>query len=290
MQVYREKETAMARHLRMTHELEKKGVELVIWSESSVTHAAPTDNYKTEYKNYVGKQLGIAAIFGGILFEPEASPDIKKHPRVYNSAIGSDAQGNITGRYDKEFLLAFGEYLPFGETFPVLYEWSPNSGHFTSGTALDPIPVKTDSGTHNVSVLICYEDIIQSYTNRMVSYADPELLVNMTNDAWFGDTSEPWEHLALSQFRAIEHHRYFIRATNSGVSAIIDPVGRVIVHSGTFRQETGDAIAHWMHGRTVYEVVGDVPVWLMTLITIAGAFVRRKKKASSPPGPEAGPG
>jgi apolipoprotein N-acyltransferase len=111
----------------------------------------------------------------------------------------------------------------------------------------------------------------------MVSKSDPELLVNMTNDAWFGDTSEPWEHLALSQFRAIEHHRYFVRATNSGVSAIIDPVGRVMVHSHPFQKETGDAIVHWMHGTTVYEYVEDYPVWIMTILAIAAAFLEREK-------------
>ncbi|HSQ67473.1 MAG TPA: nitrilase-related carbon-nitrogen hydrolase, partial [Polyangiaceae bacterium] len=99
-----------------------------------------------------------------------------------------------------------------------------------------------------------------------------------TNDAWFGDTSEPWEHLALSQFRAVEHHRYFVRATNSGVSAIIDPVGRVMVHSKPFDEEHGDAIVHWMRSSTIYETVGDTPVWLVSGLAVAAAFVKRKKK------------
>jgi apolipoprotein N-acyltransferase len=286
MQNYRDKETSLSRHLRMTRELEKKNVDLVIWSESSVTHAAPVSNYRADYRSYVGRLLKVPTIFGGILYEFDKNPDPKtgRHrAKFFNTAIGIDARGNVVGRYDKEFLLAFGEYIPFGETFPILYDWSPNSGRFTPGTSLDPLPVETASGKHNVSVLICYEDIIQSFTNRMVSHADPELLVNMTNDAWFGDTSEPWEHLALSQFRAIEHHRYFVRATNSGISAIVDPVGRILVHSRPFDQETGDAVVHWMKSSTVYETVGDGPVWLITLLAIAGAFVSRKKPAPEPP-------
>jgi apolipoprotein N-acyltransferase len=222
-------------------------------------------------------------IFGGIIFEDEVAPH-GKHGRVFNTAIATNAKGEVTGRYDKEFLLAFGEYLPFGETFPVLYEWSPNSGHFTPGTSLDPVTIEiakdgAEPKKHPVSVLICYEDIIQSFVNRMVAHANPELLVNMTNDAWFGDTSEPWEHLALSQFRAVEHHRYFVRATNSGVSAIIDPVGRIMVHSGTFRQDTGDAIVHWMRSSTIYETVGDAPVWIISGLAVAAAFVKRKERA-----------
>ncbi len=274
MQNYTRPDVAMSRHLKATKSLRDKGVELVIWSESSVTRGAPTDAYQATYKAYVGQKVGVPTIFGGLLFEPNED---RHHTRMYNTAIAVNALGDVTGRYDKEFLLAFGEYIPLGETFPVLYEWSPNSGHFTPGTSLDPVPVEVQDGTHNVSVLVCYEDIIQSFTNRMVSHANPELLVNMTNDAWFGDTSEPWEHLALSQFRAVEHHRYFIRATNSGVSAIIDPVGRVMVHSKTFTQDQGDAIVHWMKSSTVYEIVGDAPVWLITIAAVAGAFIRRKR-------------
>jgi len=275
MQNYTRPDVALSRHLKMTRELREKGVELVIWSESSVTHSAPADNYQASYKAYLGRLLGVPTIFGGIIFEQNQD---RRHMRLYNTALATNARGDIVGRYDKEFLLAFGEYIPFGDWFPVLYDWSPNSGRFTSGTSLDPLPVQVGDTTHNVSVLICYEDIIQSFTNRMVSHADPELLVNMTNDAWFGDTSEPWEHLALSQFRAVEHHRYFVRATNSGVSAIIDPVGRVMIHSKTFAQDSGDAIVHWMKGSTIYELVGDTPVWLITLAAVAGAFVRRKSK------------
>lgn len=284
MQNYHDKEGSLARHLRMTRELEKKDVGLVVWSESSVTHGAPVADYQRDYKRYLGRQIHVPLIFGGILYDYHGrggDPGVgRDRPTYYNTAIAMNARGDVVGRYDKEFLLAFGEYLPLGETFPILYEWSPNSGRFTPGTSLDPVPVETPSGTHEVSVLICYEDIIQSFTNRMVSHAHPELLVNMTNDAWFGDTSEPWEHLALAQFRAVEHHRYFIRATNSGISAIVDPLGRVMVHSKPFDQETGDAIVRWMKSSTIYEKVGDAPVWLITLFAIAAAFIRRERVAA----------
>lgn len=281
MQNYTRPDEALRRHLRMTNELKRKGVGLVVWSESSVTHGAPSNAYQADYKRYLGRLLGVPTIFGGIIFDTDVQADPatgKIREKLYNTALAMNARGDVVGRYDKEFLLAFGEYLPLGDTFPVLYDWSPNSGHFSKGTSLDPLPVTTDDGKkHEVSVLICYEDIIQSYTNRMVSHAHPELLVNMTNDAWFGDTSEPWEHLALSQFRAIEHHRYFVRATNSGVSAIIDPVGRVMVHSKPFDQETGDAIVHWLKTSTIYETVGDAPVWIITLLALLAAFITRER-------------
>ena len=130
--------------------------------------------------------------------------------------------------------------------------------------------------------LVCYEDILPEFTNQAVRHADPELLVNMTNDAWFGDTLEPWQHLALAQFRAIEHRRYLVRGTNSGVSAVVDPVGRVVVHSGTFAVEAISATIHWMRSRTVYEWIGDWPWLIVSLLSLGAAFRRRPLKGERP--------
>src|SRR5207247_327786 len=96
---------------------------------------------------------------------------------------------------------------------------------------------------------------------------------------WFGDTTEPWIHLALAQFRSVEHHRYLIRSTNSGVSAIVDPVGRLIAHSGTFREDTVLAKVRFMRMKTLYEYTGDLPWWLATLAIFVMAFVPREKIA-----------
>jgi apolipoprotein N-acyltransferase len=171
----------------------------------------------------------------------------------------------------------FGEYLPLGETFPILYKWSPNSGQFTAGTTLDPLRIIQGGAEHRVTTLICYEDIIPAFTRAAVNHADPEMLVNMTNDAWFGDSTEPWEHLALAKFRAIEHRKYLIRSTNSGVSAIIDPVGRVVAQTSTMTQETLLETVHWLAGgRTLYGLIGDGLWWLVALSATVGAFVRRR--------------
>ena len=268
----------LRRHKKLSAELRQKGVELVVWSESSVTMPIPERMRDSFYKNNVTGDLGMAAIFGGVLYRVD--PD---RERWFNSAFSSDLRGNVTARYDKEFLLAFGEYLPLGDTFPILYEWSPHSGKFSAGTELTPLHVPDATGKdRTVTVLICYEDILPGFTNDAVRHADPELLVNITNDAWFGDTSEPWEHLALAKFRAIEHRRYLVRSTNSGVSAIVDPLGRIVKNSGTFRAETIDAVVHWMRGKTVYEAVGDKLWYLASFAVIAAAFVRRKRGTTEP--------
>lgn len=260
----------LRRHLQLTSELKSRGAELVVWSESSVTFPVPERAYKPIMRDKFARTLGIPAIFGGVIYRVDADRE-----RWYNAALSTDARGEVTARYDKEYLLAFGEYLPFGDTIPKLYEWSPNSGKFTPGTELDPLQVTIRGAPHKVSALICYEDILPVFTNKVVRAASPELLVNMTNDAWFGDTSEPWEHLALAQLRAVEHRRYLVRSTNSGISAFIDPVGRVMLHTDPFQLEARDAIVHFMQSRTVYEVIGDIPWWIVSGLLIVAAFARR---------------
>lgn len=261
----------LRRHVSLTQELRDKGVDFVVWSESSVTFAVPEDmGMKTPfYRERFAGRLGVPAIFGAVLFR--ADPD---RERWFNTAIATDAKGNVTGRYDKQYLLAFGEYLPFGDDFPILYKWSPHSGRFSKGTSLEPVELEVKGKKHKISVLVCYEDILPAFTNKIVAHADPELLVNITNDAWFGDTTEPWEHLALAKFRAIEHRRFLVRSTNSGVSAIVDPMGGVVANTKTFVATAQDGEVRWMRGKTVYEVVGDVTWWLIALAIGYASFAR----------------
>jgi apolipoprotein N-acyltransferase len=262
----RDKQEGLRRHLELTRKLQTEGpLDLVVWSETSVVSTVHVDQIDYEYPHRFTRALGIPAIFGAVLYK-----DVQDERKfvLYNSALLSDRTGEIKGRYDKTFLLAFGEFLPFGDTFPVLYDWSPNSGKFTPGTSLDAMPLDG----HRVSVHICYEDVVPSFVNKMMRKDPADLLVNITNDAWFGDSTEPWIHLALSKFRAIEQRRYLVRSTNSGVSAIIDPIGRVVSHSGTYRQEAIRAEVAWLQGRTPYRVLGDAGWWLITLAIVWMSF------------------
>jgi apolipoprotein N-acyltransferase len=102
-------------------------------------------------------------------------------------------------------------------------------------------------------------------------------MVNLTNDVWFGNTTEPWIHLALAKFRAIEHRRFFVRSTNSGISAFIDPVGRVLAQSRPLEEQTLVASVAWLKGRTVYEVIGDYPCHLATVVIALAAHLSRKR-------------
>jgi apolipoprotein N-acyltransferase len=274
----------LTRHLDGSHRLAQEDhVDFVVWSETSAMRPVRDDSFRQELRAGVARRIGVPAIFGAVIFK--RVPDQRGYV-LYNTAVASDAEGNVRSRYDKEYLLMFGEYLPFGDRFPILYSWSPNSGHFSPGTSFDPLFLQLGGVTHSVTPLICYEDILPEFTNEAVRHADPELLVNMTNDAWFGDTLEPWQHLALAQFRAIEHRRYLVRGTNSGVSAVVDPVGRVVTHSGTFAVETISSTIHWMRGRTVYEWIGDWPWLIVSLLSFVAAFRRKPRmvegKTASP--------
>jgi hypothetical protein len=195
---------------------------------------------------------------------------------LYKSALLTNQEGDVVGRFDKQKLVMFSEEMPFGETFPILYEWSPNSGKFVSGKRYDPLT----AGEHQIATVICYEDIIPGFVNRIVNNGNPDLIANLTNDAWFGDTTEPWIHLALAKLRAIEHRRYFVRSTNSGVSAVVDPVGRLVVSTPTFEQAARATEVRWLRGTTAYEVLGDIPLWLLSAAAAALALITKRRKAS----------
>jgi apolipoprotein N-acyltransferase len=262
-------------HIKRTHELREKGVDLVVWSEAAMARGFNVKTYEKDIQRRVTRHLGVPTIVGGVIYERMKRPNGKgRRARYFNSAFITDDKGAILGRYDKQFLLMFGEYLPFGDDFPILYKWSPNSGSFSKGKIFDSLPF----GDHKIAAHICYEDLSPSHINKMVDVGDPDLLVNMTNDAWFGDTIEPWQHLALAKFRSVEQRMYMVRVTNSGVSAIIDPNGRVTVQSGTFTEEALTGEVHFLKNRTIYNKLGDIPWWVITILCFAAAFIRKPKK------------
>jgi len=238
------------RHMEQSLALERDArVDLIVWPESAIVWPIPT-----EAKQLSGllTPLHTPVLFGGLARDSGGKPR-----RLYNRAFVTDASHNILGTYDKTYLLAFGEYLPLGERFPQLYKWSPHSGHFTPGDHQRALPL----GDLRIATLICYEDVLPGFTRDAVRGSNPHLLANITNDSWFGDTHEPWIHLALAKFRAVEHHRALVRATNSGVSAIIDATGRIVRHSGTFERATLHAEVPTLTGQTLYGRVGDWPGW-----------------------------
>jgi apolipoprotein N-acyltransferase len=178
----------------------------------------------------------------------------------YNSAILLGSQGEILSIYDKAFLLMFGEYIPFGEEFPQLYDLSPETSRFQSGTRTDPVLF----GKARIGVLICYEDLIPRYARRVAAH-DPNVFINMTNDAWFGKTAEPEHHLNLALMRAVEYRRWLLRSTNTGISVFIDAAGRRVQETSLDGAETLLRDVPLLESRTVYARLGDWPLLLLGL-------------------------
>ncbi|MCC6525592.1 MAG: apolipoprotein N-acyltransferase [Polyangiaceae bacterium] len=268
------------RHIAHTLELKAAGAELVLWSEGAVQNHYGEGDYRERVPRELTQGLGVPTIVGTVVSRPrpDADPeDPRRRLQAFNTALVTDATGAVEGRYDKQFLLMFGEYLPLGETFPFLYDISPNSGRFSPGTSLAPLPL----GAHRLSAMICYEDILPSFVNELVRVGDPDLFVNLTNDTWFGDTAEPWVHLALAKFRSVEHRRYLVRAANSGVSAIVEPTGRLALASDTYREETLLGTAGYMRATTPFAVLGQAPWWLVTAASVFCAVWRRPRRGES---------
>ena len=139
-------------------------------------------------------------------------------------------------------------------------------------------------GPMRLSVFVCYEDLLPEFTRDLVHEGRPNVLVNLTNDAWYGDTHEPWIHLALAKFRAIEHHRALVRSTNSGVSAFVDPLGRIVSHTGVFTREELVEDVPLLDRGTVFEVLGERPLGALAVLALAWSVFRRRQRSSTDEG------
>jgi apolipoprotein N-acyltransferase len=259
-------EEGLQRHIEQTLDLQKKHkLDLLVWPESAFAWFLP-ERIKNVRRIVFHDQLHLPTLFGGLSIR-ERNGEIEP----YNTAYMTDVDGSILGTYDKTYLLAFGEYIPLGDRFPKLYDLSPHSGRFIAGKHVQPLPF----GRYRLAALICYEDILPNFVARAVRAGDPHLLINMTNDAWFGDTHQPWQHLALAKLRAVEHHRALVRSTNSGVSAVVDPVGRLLSVSGVFTRENIATVVPMLEGsQYLYSKLGDWPGYI-SLLLLLGLAVKR---------------
>ncbi len=262
------------RAMTVALEAEDPAIELFVWPESAVTYWL--DGVQSVHRTVL-RDVHRPVVFGGLRHAERDGHEVDHNP-----AFLADANGRLIDSYDKTYLLAFGEYLPFGDEFPVLYDISPMSGRFSSGDHVEPLELPDVHGeTLRLTALICYEDIVSRFVRRAVAEGDPDFLVNVTVDTWFGDTQEPWVHLTLATFRAIEHRRFLVRSTNSGVSAFIDPLGRVTSHTATFEQATlvDDVRLGAVH-ETLYELLGPWPGYV-SLLGVAFMLSRRRTKPTA---------
>ncbi|MFQ5786618.1 MAG: apolipoprotein N-acyltransferase [Thermodesulfobacteriota bacterium] len=255
--------------------------DLIIWPETAILLwiSTSSDQLVKNGNTAIPDIKGTYFVVGGLSYESnETSPDETDYENItkYNTAFLTDSDGNIIGRYHKIKLLLFGEYLPFSSWIPALKKLSPATGDFIPGNELNLFEIK-EKGI-KIAPLICYEDIIPSFSRKFVKKG-ANLIINLTNDGWFGESTAPYQHLLLSIPRAVENRRYLIRSTNTGISAIIDPIGRVTDKTDIFQKTNLEGEVGLLEGReTLYTRIGDLFPWACLVFWIGYAFIIVFKK------------
>ena len=184
------------------------------------------------------------------------------------SAMVYAADGTEIGRYDKIHLVPWGEYVPFKQFFFFAHKLTGKVAAFTPGTERKVFLLPTADGrTHRYGIFICYEAVFADEI-RQFARRGAEVFVNGSDDGWYGDTSAPWQHLNMVRMRAIENRRWILRDTNSGVTASIDPYGRVRQSIPRHKVDALPAEYGFVDDITFYTAHGDVFAWLCAILSI----------------------
>lgn len=259
------------RYLEQTRELLEGGdLDLVVWPET--VHTRGLRGPLPISGELVREDLRVPLLFGAAFVRGESGRRL-----AYNSALIIGADGVIRDAYEKNLLIPFTEYVPFAGIVPTLAERVTLASHFTAATETPPLRL----GPWRIATPICYEAVRPAFVRRMVREGRAELIVTLANDAWFGDSQGPWLHLAMARLRAVELRRFVVRATNSGVSAVIDPAGREIARSGLLTRENLRATVAMLDEQTVYGTLGDWPGWLSAALVLGAVLRRRGERAFS---------
>jgi apolipoprotein N-acyltransferase len=194
--------------------------------------------------------------------------------------------------------MIFGEYIPFYESIPWFTDLFPEASNVNRGENPASFPLDLGDQHYRLGPLICYEDILPGFARR-VAALHPNLLVNMTNDAWFGRTAEPYQHMALAVFRSVEHRLEMVRAVNTGVSAHIDAAGRVLRATTSVDPAAQPAPlpmtllvdVAMLDGGGLYKTIGDL-FGFLCLVALVGVALRYKSggRQGERPEPKSGGG
>jgi apolipoprotein N-acyltransferase len=255
--------------------------DLIVWPESPSPFYT-TDPIFRDAVSEVARQSQSWVVAGSIGINPamtmpmagatksaETMSGSGESSKVFNSAGLVNPQGEWVARYDKIHLVPFGEYLPFPKLFAFAGGLTKEVGEFQRGTLRAPL----DAGGQRLAIFICYESIFPDEV-RQGSRQGAQVLVNISNDGWYGDSGAWKQHLQQTQMRAIENDRWLLAATNTGMTASIDPYGRIV--AATPRKiRTALAAPYALNSRTTfYTRHGDWFAWLCAIIS-AGALLGR---------------
>ncbi len=231
--------------------------ELVIWPETAMPFDYRTAAEHPALIRAFARENGVGLLFGAPGFRRNLEGGVDAFNRAY--LVGPE--GGDLGWYDKEHLVPFGEYVPPFLDLPFLRPLLQGIGEFLPGRSTGPLVSPVRGGTARplvLGVLICYESIFPELARKQVAEG-ATLLVNISNDAWFGRSSAPEQHLSLGILRAVEQRRWLARSTNTGISAFVDPSGTVVLRGGLF---TAESLSHPVVPLTEKSVFFALEPWL----------------------------
>jgi apolipoprotein N-acyltransferase len=241
----------------LTRQARDAGAQLAVWPETAVPFFYGWEAELSRRLDAIVVSGGIPVIFGAPWYDPADGG------RFYNSVFQMDARGVVLGRYDKRHLVPFGEYIPLREVLFFLRKLTAGAEDFSAGTG----PALFRFGGRPVAASVCYEALFPALTRDGV-LGGATWLVNVTNDAWFGDTVAPHQHLAMARMRCVEFRRPMVRAANSGISAVIDADGGTSASLGLFRRGVLIAAVRPATGETVYAKTGEIFGISCSILTI----------------------
>ncbi len=243
--------------------------DLLVWPESAAPFYFQDEARYAERIKGLAKELNTCAVFGSPAYEKNG-----ESLKFLNSAFLLSPWGDVLGRSDKIHLVPFGEYVPMAKFLPFVHKIVVGIGDFTPGAQVAAL----DTGKGKIGILVCFEGIFPELSRAYVR-AGSRLLVNITNDAWFGRSSAPYQHLSMTVFRAVENRVPLVRAANTGITSIIDSKGHIRGMTPLFKESVLNGEVRLGEGETFYNRYGDIFAWgclAGALVVAVLAFTRRK--------------
>jgi apolipoprotein N-acyltransferase len=243
---------------------------LIVWPETAAPFWFIRDKEFSAQLRQMARESQANLLFGSPAMEFTG----EGQRQLFNRAYLLSPHGEVVGYYDKAHLTPYGEYVPLQRIFFFIPKMVPMIGDFAEGPAGMVLPLPEGS----VGPLICFESIFGEIARAQVKNG-AQLLVNITNDAWFGTTSAPYQHLSMAVLRAVENRVSLARAANTGISAFIAPDGRLLWTSELNIPEAKSWDLPWLPGGTLYTKIGDSFAYACALLTAMGLLWgwRRKK-------------
>ncbi len=218
--------------------------ELIVWPETALPFYPAREPLMNRVRAFVRKNE-IQLLTGSPYFTID--PQDQTPVTYSNSALLLDSSGRLSARYNKQHLVPFGEYIPLRTYFWFIKPLVELIGDFTPGDSFDPL----DADTIQAGALICFESIFPDIA-RQETVNGANLLVNLTNDAWYGKSSAPYHSWAMTVFRAVENRRSLVRAANTGISGFISPTGEIYKETKLFKAQAINARTPLLTGQTFF--------------------------------------